>query len=64
MQKFCEEAGIACSIISIIDEINIKMNVPRYFSVPYDLGYPLGPAGDFHNQLSICRKTLELIPFP
>tara|TARA_B100000029_G_C16786538_1_gene671369 strand:- start:209 stop:406 length:198 start_codon:yes stop_codon:yes gene_type:complete len=64
MQKYCEEAGIACCNISIIDEINVKLKVPRYYSVPYELGYPLGPAGDFQNQLSVCRKALESIPSP
>ncbi|MDP7027964.1 MAG: hypothetical protein QF380_06120 [Candidatus Marinimicrobia bacterium] len=64
VQKYCEESGIACSTVSIIDEINVKMKVSRFYSVPYELGYPLGPAGDFQNQLTICRKALELIPCP
>ncbi len=61
VQKECEEAGIACVVISIIDEISETVNLPRYFSVPYELGYPLGDPKDFENQKRICREALQII---
>ena len=61
IQKACEEAGIICSVISIIDEITEQLKIPRYYSVPYSMGYPLGNSDDFKNQKTICKKTLELI---
>ncbi|MBC8312386.1 MAG: hypothetical protein H8E72_08765 [Candidatus Marinimicrobia bacterium] len=61
VQKACEEVGIATVSISIIDEINEKINSPRYYSVPYELGYPLGGIENFANQVDICRNSLSLI---
>lgn len=63
VQKYCEEAGIACTVISIIDEINEQLNVPRTLSVPYPMGYPLGEPNDFNQQKSNCRDALELLKF-
>jgi hypothetical protein len=61
VQKYSEELGIMCSVISIIDEITNQLKIPRYYSVPYQLGYPLGPSNDFNNQKLICKNALELI---
>jgi len=61
VQKACEEAGIHCTTISIIDEINVKLKVKRFLSVPYELGYPLGKPDDFNKQKDICRNVLKLI---
>ena len=61
MQKYCEEAGIETSSISIVDEIAKHLKVHRFYSVPYELGFPLGPPGDFENQKNICRDALNLI---
>jgi len=63
IQKRCEEEGIACSVISIIDEINLQLKVPRYFSVPFPMGFPLGKPDNFDQQKSICRDALELLKF-
>ena len=61
VQKACEEVGMSCSTISIIDEITKKLKIHRYFSVPYELGHPLGAPDDFENQMDICKKALSLI---
>ena len=61
VQKACEENGILCSTISIIDEISKKLNIIRYLSVPSKLGYPLGDPDDFNNQKDICRQALDLV---
>ena len=61
VQKTCEENGIICSTISIIDEINRKLKIIRYLSVPSKLGYPLGNSDDFDNQKDICKQALDLV---
>ena len=61
VQKYCEESGIVCSVISIIDEITTQLKIPRFYSVPYLMGFPLGPPHDFNNQKKICKKALEFI---
>ena len=61
MQKACEEAGIACVVISIIDKISKVLKLPRYFSVQYELGFPLGAPDDFNNQKRICRDALKML---
>ena len=61
VQKTCEENGIICSTISIIDEISRKLNIIRYLSVPSKLGYPLGDPDDFNNQKDICKQALDLV---
>ena len=58
VQKICEENNIICSTISIIDEITIKLKTKRYISVPYQLGYPLGPIGDYNQQKNTTKKLL------
>ena len=63
VQKACEEAGIACTIISILDEINEKLQIPRYYKVPFKMGYPLGEANNFEQQKSICKEALTLLKF-
>ena len=61
VQKGCEENGIICSTISIIDEISRKLKISRYLSVPSELGYPLGELDDFDNQKDICKRALDLV---
>ena len=61
VQKVCEEVGIVTTSISIIDEINEKINSHRYYPVPYKLGYPLGEPKDFNNQVDICKKAISEI---
>jgi len=61
VQKACEEVGISTVSISIIDEINEKINSPRYYSVPYELGFPLGEPKDFEKQVNICKNALQLL---
>ena len=63
LQRYCEEAGIACTIISILDEINEQLNVPRILSVPYPMGFPFGDPNNFEQQKSVCRDALELLKF-
>ena len=59
--KACEENGIICSTISIIDDISRKLEISRYLSVPSELGYPLGDPDDFDNQKDICKQALDLV---
>jgi len=61
VQKECEEVGISCSVISILDEINMQLKVPRYFSVPFPMGFPLGEPDNFDIQKKICTEALKLI---
>lgn len=61
IQKACEEAGIICTVISIVDKISEQLKIPRYYSVPYSMGFPLGDPDDFNNQIYICKVALELI---
>ncbi|RPH01773.1 MAG: hypothetical protein CBD13_001225 [Candidatus Pelagibacter sp. TMED153] len=61
VQKVCEENGLICSSISIIDEINEKIKIKRYLSVPYKLGYPLGETNNFIGQKNIVQKLLSCI---
>ena len=61
VQKACEENGIICTTISIIDEISRKLKISRYLSVPSELGYPLGDPDDFDNQKYICKQALDLM---
>ena len=61
VQKFCEENYISCSMISIIDEITIKLNPKRFLSVPHSLGFPLGKINQFENQKKIIKKLLKTI---
>ena len=61
VQKYCEENGIICSTISIIDEISQKLKIIRYLSVSSKLGYPFGDPDDFDNQKDICKRALDLI---
>ena len=61
VHKTCEENGMICSTISIIDEISRKLKISRYLSVPSELGYPLGEPDDFDNQKDICKRALDLV---
>ena len=61
VQKVCEEVGISTTSISIIDEINQKIHALRFYSVPFELGFPLGNPKDFENQIKICRNTIQLL---
>tara|TARA_B100000941_G_C28368584_1_gene480888 strand:- start:620 stop:835 length:216 start_codon:yes stop_codon:yes gene_type:complete len=61
VQKVCEENRLICSSISIIDEINKKIKIKRYLSVPYKLGYPLGETNNFIEQKNIIQKLLSCI---
>ena len=61
VQKFCEENYIACSMISIIDEITIKLNPKRFLSVPYSLGFPLGEINQFEKEKKIVKQLLKTI---
>ena len=61
VQKFCEESKLICSSISIINEINEKIKIKRYLSVPYKLGYPLGETNNFIEQKNIVQKLLSCI---
>ena len=61
VQKACEENGIICSTISIVDEISRKLKIMRYLSVPSKLGYPLGDPDDLDNQKDICKRALDLV---
>ena len=61
IQKSCEEDGIICATISIIDEITSKLNIKRYLSVPYDLGEPLGDPSNYSEQKNTIKKLLHKI---
>jgi len=61
VQKVCEENDIICSTISIVDEITDKLRLKRFLSVPYDLGYPLGPSGDYERQKNTVKNLLNEI---
>ena len=61
VKKFCEENKLICSSISIINEINKKIKIKRYLSVPYKLGYPLGETNNFIEQKNIVQKLLSCI---
>ena len=61
IQKSCEENGIVSSTVSIIDELNIILQVYRYLSVPFDLGYPLGNPTNHKQQKQIIKNLLNLI---
>ena len=61
VQKACEENGIICSTISIIDEISRKLKIIRYLSVSFELGYPLGNPDGFDDQKDICQRALDLV---
>ena len=61
VQQACEENGIVSSTISIVDEITKKLGTKRYLSVPYDLGYPLGPSGIYGKQKNIVKELLKQV---
>ena len=61
IQKALEENNIICSSISIIDEITVKLKIKRYFSVPYDLGFPIGDPNNHTEQEDNIKKLLKKI---
>ena len=59
VQKACEDNGIVSSTISIVDEITQKLGTKRYLSVPYELGFPLGPPGNYKEQKDNVRALIS-----
>ena len=58
VQKICEENSLICSTISIVDEITNKINIKRFVSVSYPLGFPLGKSQEYNDQKNVVKKLL------
>jgi hypothetical protein len=56
-----EAAGIPTVVISLIRLHSEIMHPPRALFVPFDLGRPLGDAGDVNGQTDILEKALALL---
>jgi hypothetical protein len=48
----------------MLPEITRAVRPPRALSVPFELGYPLGTAGDPEGQRALLRRLLALCASP
>jgi hypothetical protein len=56
-----EAAGIPTVCLSTFDAIMGQVAPPRWLTVPYPLGFPLGRANEPELQLEIIRRAFELL---
>ena len=61
LANFIERAGVATASISIIREQSEAVKPPRALWVPFDLGRPLGSAGNPEFQKGVIRSALGML---
>jgi hypothetical protein len=59
-----EEKGIRTVCLSTLEAIMDQVRPPRWLSVPYPLGFPLGRAREPDLQSSILRQAFRLLEEP
>ena len=61
MSHYLESEGVPTSGISLIREHTEQMQLPRFLSVPFELGRPFGAPNEPDFQRRVLRTTLELL---
>ncbi len=56
-----EQAGIATVILSCLEEVTEQVAPPRWLSLPYPLGYPLGRPDEPDHQRRILEIAIQLL---
>lgn len=59
-----EERGIRTICLSTFEPIMKQVRPPRWLTVPYPLGFPLGTPHDPETQLRILRQAFRLLDDP
>jgi D-proline reductase (dithiol) PrdB len=60
VQAELERRGVATASITMLPEITRAVRPPRALAVPWNLGFPLGAAGDADLQTRVVRRLLSL----
>jgi hypothetical protein len=62
VQHALEAAGIVTASLTLMPALTRRLAPPRALAVPFELGAPLGAAGDVALQHQVLRALLALLP--
>jgi hypothetical protein len=61
ISRVLEDAGLSTVCLVIWREVAENVIPPRALFVPFPLGAPLGPPGDFETQRGVLLELLEVL---